>query len=71
MVSGKGTWLANRAAKHLVFAVLCCLLLVSVFTGFTFSALADLAPEIATLGAHVQTYYLDALQWGISPARAQ
>jgi len=63
MVAGKGLWLANRPAKRLVFVVLCCLLLVSVFAGFTFSAPADLAPEMAILGPYVQTYDLDALQW--------
>ena len=63
MVAGKGLWLANRFAKRLVVAVLCCLLPVSVFAGFTFSAPADPAPEIAILGPYVQTYDLDALQW--------
>jgi|GEM_PF-2251543 len=80
MVAGKGPWLANRSAKRLVFVVLCGLLLVSVFAGLTFSAPADLAPEMAILGPYVQTYDLDALQYsgnfpllwsGLAPVRVQ
>ena len=63
MMAGKGLWLTNRSAKRLVFVVLCCLLLVSVFAGFTFSAPADLAPEMAILGTYVQAYDLNAIQW--------
>lgn len=60
---GKSLWLAKRPAKRLVFAVLCCLLLIPIFAGFTFSAPTDLTPELAILGLNVQTYDLDALQW--------
>lgn len=63
MLVGKSLWLAKRPAKRLGFAVLCCLLLVPIFAGFTFSAPTDLTPELAILGLNVQTYDLDALQW--------
>ncbi|MBS3937506.1 MAG: hypothetical protein KGZ50_02875 [Peptococcaceae bacterium] len=63
MLAGKVERFANMATKRRVVVMLCCLLLMFSLTGFTFSAPANLEPEIAILGPNVQTYDLDALQW--------
>ncbi len=63
MLAGKVERFANMATKRRVVGMLCCLLLMFSLTGFTFSAPANLEPEIAILGSNVQTYDLDALQW--------